>query len=178
MKKLRNISKERHLQNLRRSVDRSGSSWRSGDWEGRWCWSARSCRTWWDPRTWWTPWFHWAQSCPDLWDQKLPKTKSALSPTNYTGDMTVISDFIIPLLGEFPVSQAVVDIYHDLFISFIQGLAMFYYNIQCYSIYIKIKYWSTLLLFRPPICCKRAVLESAKGSLPVVSRHFFFSRSA
>ena len=39
--------------------------------------------------------------------------------------MTVISDFIIPLLGEFPVSQAVVDFYHYLFISLIEGLAVF-----------------------------------------------------
>ena len=83
MKKLRNISKERHLQNLRRSVDRSDSSWRWGDWEGRWCWSVRSYRTWWDPRTSWTPWFHSAQSYPDLSDQKQPKTKSVKSPTNW-----------------------------------------------------------------------------------------------
>ena len=175
MRKLRSISKERHLQNLRRSVDRSDSSWRSGDWEARWCWSVRSCRTWWDPKTEWTPWFHSAQSCPDLSDQKPPKTKSASSPTNYARRDCYfqISDFIIPLLGKFPVSQAVVDFYHYLFISLIEGLAIF---IKINSIFKKA--WSTLLLFLPPICCKIAVLVSVKESPSMSSRHFCFSRSA
>ena len=42
-----------------------------------------------------------------------------------------ISDFIVPLLGKFPVSQAVVDFDHYLFISLIEGLEMFIITNSC-----------------------------------------------
>ena len=132
------------------SVDRSGSSWQSGDWEGRWCWSARSCRTWWVPRTWWTPWFLSARSCPDLSGQRRPRTMSVLSPTNWEKYLnwlqswTRIENFsfrdlfsldfrrlqslkgidreIEILLGEFSKSKAMIYFYDDLVILLISHL--------------------------------------------------------
>lgn len=67
------LSRLRNLQNLRTPVDKSDSSWRSGDSGGQSHWSRSTCRTWAFPKSGWKAWCPQARNFGGQWARKRPK---------------------------------------------------------------------------------------------------------